>query len=66
MTGLAGETDPQILRIVSELLRLTAEECVFADDTEENLQAAVDLGFSPLFSRDPAAVVQRVRMAFGL
>lgn len=58
--------DARIFQLVLDRLELAAEECVFADDTEENLEAAVSLGFTPLFALDPAVVAQRIRMVFDL
>ena len=37
--------DPQIYRILLERYDLQAEECVFIDDTEENVSGAEKLGF---------------------
>ena len=37
--------DPQIYRILLERYDLKAEECVFIDDTEENVRGAEKLGF---------------------
>ena len=37
--------DPQIYRILLERYDLQAEECVFIDDTEENVRGAEKLGF---------------------
>jgi putative hydrolase of the HAD superfamily len=58
--------DPAIFRLVLDRLGLAAEQCVFVDDSEENLQAASDLGMTIVFSLDERVVAQRLRMLFGL
>ena len=55
-----------IFRLALERLGLTAGQCVFVDDSEENLQAASDLGMTIVFSLDERVVAQRLRMLFGL
>ncbi len=37
--------DPRMYRLLLERYRLQAEECLFVDDTEENVASARDLGF---------------------
>ena len=58
--------DPAIFRLALERLGLAAEQCVFVDDSEENLQTAGDLGMTIVFSLDEREVAQRLRMLFGL
>jgi putative hydrolase of the HAD superfamily len=58
--------DPRIFSVTLDRLGLNAAECVFVDDTEENLEAAVALGFTPLFALDPVEAARRIRMVFGL
>lgn len=58
--------DPAIFRIVLDELGLAADECVFVDDSEDNLQVAVDLGMTIVFSLDESEVARRLRMVFGL
>lgn len=43
--------DPQVYRLFLERFGLQAESCVFIDDTEENVTAARELGFSGIVFR---------------
>lgn len=43
--------DPQVYRLFLEQFGLQAESCVFIDDTEENVTAARELGFSGIVFR---------------
>ena len=51
---LAGRTkpDPEMYRMFLLKYGLRAEECIFIDDTEENVEAAKALGFSGIVFRD--------------
>ena len=51
---LAGRTkpDPEMYRMFLLKYGLRADECVFIDDTEENVEAAKALGFSGIVFRD--------------
>lgn len=46
--------DPRIYRISLEQMGLSAEECLFIDDTEANVQAAEKLGLNVYHYRGPA------------
>lgn len=58
--------DPEVYLLACERIGVSPAECVFADDSEENLQAAVDLGMTPLFALDERVAAARVRLVFGL
>jgi putative hydrolase of the HAD superfamily len=58
--------DPAVFRLTCDRLGVPAEQCVFANDSEENLKAAVALGMTPLFALDERVAASRVRLAFGL
>jgi putative hydrolase of the HAD superfamily len=45
--------EPEIFRLALKELGLTAEECVFVDDTEQYLQPAAELGFATVHAVDP-------------
>ncbi|MFC4562074.1 HAD family hydrolase [Nocardiopsis mangrovi] len=53
--------DPAIFRHACDGAGLAPEECVFIDDIEHNVQAAVDLGMTGILHRD--AVETRERLA---
>ncbi|MFJ9446435.1 HAD family hydrolase [Kitasatospora sp. NPDC101235] len=53
--------DPAIFRIVVDRLGVSAEECLFVDDSEMNLEAAAELGFTPLLGLDEDVVARRLR-----
>ena len=52
---LAGKTkpDPEMYRMFLESFQLQADECVFVDDTEENVEAAKTLGFTGIEFHSP-------------
>ncbi|ACU75722.1 HAD-superfamily hydrolase, subfamily IA, variant 3 [Catenulispora acidiphila DSM 44928] len=58
--------DPAVFQLVLDKLGLPAEECVFVDDSEENLQAAVDLGMTIVFALDERELSARLRTLLGL
>ena len=55
---LAGRTkpDPEMYRMFLEKFGLRAEECVFVDDTPENVAAAETLGFTGIVFKSPEAL----------
>ncbi|MFF4924906.1 HAD family hydrolase [Kitasatospora sp. NPDC001261] len=53
--------DPAIFRIVLDRLGVGADECLFVDDSESNLEAAAGLGFTPLLGLDEDVVARRLR-----
>ena len=58
--------DPAIFRLVLDRLGVTAEECLFVDDSEENLAAAQRLGFSSLHALDERVVAAQLRAVLRL
>lgn len=46
--------DPEIYRVSLQEIGLEATECLFIDDTEENIEAARKLGYSVFHYRQPA------------
>ncbi|WP_439681591.1 HAD-IA family hydrolase [Embleya sp. MST-111070] len=58
--------DPAIFRLVLGRLGVSAERCLFVDDSEENLAAAYRLGITPLLALDEKVVAARLRGVLGL
>ncbi|WP_331737646.1 HAD-IA family hydrolase [Streptomyces sp. NBC_00019] len=58
--------EPVIFRRVLSELGLTAEECVFVDDTEQYLAPAADLGFATVHAVDPARTVAALETLLGI
>ncbi|MFJ1708733.1 HAD-IA family hydrolase [Kitasatospora sp. NPDC088346] len=58
--------DPAIFRIVLDRLGVSADECLFVDDSETNLEAAAALGLTPLLGLDEDVVAKRLRDLLGL
>lgn len=58
--------DPAIFELVLDRLGLRAGECLFVDDSEENLVAARRLGFSTLHALDERVAAAQLRGALGL
>ncbi|MFE4666252.1 HAD-IA family hydrolase [Streptomyces sp. NPDC056716] len=58
--------DPAIFRLVLDKLGVPAEQCLFVDDSEENLAAAHKLGITPLLALDEEVVARRLRETLGL
>ncbi|MER7930740.1 HAD family phosphatase [Streptomyces sp. NPDC096057] len=58
--------EPEIFRLVLRDLGLTAEECVFVDDTEQYLAPAADLGFATVHAVDPARTVAALETLLGI
>lgn len=48
--GLA-KPDPRIYRLAADLAGVRPERCLFVDDSEENTEAATDLGMQPVHFR---------------
>lgn len=44
--------DPKMFRVMLEKLNLEPEECVFIDDSPQNIKAAVDIGMKTLLFKD--------------
>lgn len=58
--------DPRIFKLTAERLGLPTAECVFADDTEENLPPAQELGMGVLHAVDEREAVPHLRSLLGL
>ena len=56
--------DREIYLLMLEKMQLTAQDCVFVDDTAHNLPPAEDLGITVILARDPAATVSQLRDLF--
>ena len=55
--------DPQMFRCFLERFELRAEDCVFVDDTEENVAAARELGFKGIVFQTYDALLAELRKA---
>lgn len=58
--------DPRIFQITADKLGLRPEQCVFVDDTEDNLAAAARLGMTVVFALDEDEVARDLRQIFDL
>ncbi|MGP4050881.1 HAD-IA family hydrolase [Streptomyces sp. 2A115] len=58
--------EPEVFRLVLEELGLTAEECVFVDDTEQYLPPAAELGFATVHAVEPARTVAALEALLGI
>lgn len=58
--------DAAIFGLVLDKLGVSAERCLFVDDSEENLAAAYRLGITPLPALDEKVVAARLRGVLGL
>ncbi|MEV6183257.1 HAD-IA family hydrolase [Streptomyces sp. NPDC052015] len=58
--------EPEIFRIVLDELGLSAEECVFVDDTEQYLPPAAELGFATVHAVEPARTVAALETLLGI
>jgi putative hydrolase of the HAD superfamily len=58
--------DPAVFRLVLAKLDVPAGQCLFVDDSEENLAAAHRLGITPLLALDEKVVAGRLRDVLGL
>jgi putative hydrolase of the HAD superfamily len=58
--------DPLIFQLVLDRLGLAAEECLFVDDSEENLVAAQRLGMGALHALDERIASVQLRAMLGL
>jgi putative hydrolase of the HAD superfamily len=58
--------DPAIFRLTLDRLGVSAEQCLFVDDSEENLAAAYRLGITPVLALDERIVAARLREVLGL
>ncbi|MGY1499704.1 HAD family hydrolase [Streptomyces sp. QTS52] len=58
--------DPEIYSIMLGLMGLSAEDCVFVDDTARNLPPAEALGITTVLAATPADTIQQVEEFLGL
>ena len=58
--------DPAIFRLVLDRIGLVAGECLFVDDSEENLAAAQRLGISTLHALDERVASEQLRAVLRL
>ncbi|GAA1890773.1 HAD-IA family hydrolase [Streptantibioticus ferralitis] len=58
--------DPEIFQIALQHLGLPAEQCVFVDDTESYLPAAVDLGFATVHAKEPKQTISQLEDLLGV
>ncbi|MFG2791379.1 HAD family hydrolase [Streptomyces sp. NPDC048419] len=61
--GLA-KPDPRIFRLAAELAGTAPERCLFVDDSEENVEAAADLGMRAVHFREPADLERALEPLF--
>jgi putative hydrolase of the HAD superfamily len=68
LSELHGTRKPEreIFRLVLDQLGLTAEECVFVDDTEQHLPPAAELGFTTVHAVEPARTVAALEHLLGV
>ncbi|MDA8371310.1 MAG: HAD family phosphatase [Nocardiopsaceae bacterium] len=68
ISGEVGMRKPEsvIFRHALELVGLDAAECVFIDDIERNVRAAVELGMTGILHRDPWETRARLAEACGI
>ncbi|MFE7750265.1 HAD-IA family hydrolase [Streptomyces sp. NPDC057428] len=58
--------DPEIFRLVLKKLGLSAQECVFVDDTAHHLPAAAELGFAVVHAEEPAKTIGELEALLGV
>ncbi|GAB3448234.1 hypothetical protein GCM10027570_21550 [Streptomonospora sediminis] len=58
--------EPEIFEHAAELTGVPPEECVFIDDIEHNVHAAVELGMTGILHRSPADTRQRLAETCGI
>ncbi|MET9610384.1 HAD-IA family hydrolase [Streptomyces sp. NPDC006512] len=58
--------DQEIFEVSLKLLGLSAEECVFVDDTEGYLKPAEDLGFAVVHAQDPEQTISQLEALLGV
>jgi len=68
-TVISGEVgmrkpEPRIFRHTAALLDLGPENCVFVDDVEANVTAAISCGMTGVHHTDPALTQQRLTELF--
>ncbi|MGH3223009.1 MAG: HAD-IA family hydrolase [Streptosporangiaceae bacterium] len=58
--------DPAIFQLTLDQLRVPAASCVFADDTEANLETAAEMGMTVIHALDEQETASRLRAVLGL
>ncbi|MEY9215370.1 HAD family phosphatase [Thermobifida halotolerans] len=58
--------EPEIFRHALELVGLEPQDCVFVDDVESNVAAAVELGMTGIVHRDPGETRVRLEEICGI
>ncbi|MFB7493429.1 HAD-IA family hydrolase [Streptomyces sp. NPDC056161] len=58
--------EPEIFRLVLKSLELTADQCVFVDDTEQYLAPAAELGFATVHATDPRRTIAELEELLGV
>jgi putative hydrolase of the HAD superfamily len=57
--------DPEIYKIILDLMDMPGEACVFVDDTVRNLPPAAELGIATVLAVDPANTIRQIEDLFG-
>jgi len=58
--------DPEIFRLMLKKLGLSAQECVFVDDTAHHLPPAAELGFAVVHAEEPAKTIAALETLLGV
>ncbi|MGW3496301.1 HAD family hydrolase [Streptomyces sp. NPDC001020] len=58
--------EPEIFQLVLKELDLTADQCVFVDDTEQHLPPAAELGFATVHAREPRRTITELESLLGV
>jgi putative hydrolase of the HAD superfamily len=58
--------EPEIFQLVLEEFDLTADQCVFVDDTEQYLPPAAKLGFATVHAREPRRTIAELEGLLGV
>ncbi|MFI3169414.1 MAG: HAD family phosphatase [Faecalibacterium sp.] len=61
-----NKPEPQIYQVLLQKYELLAEECIFIDDTKENVQAACNLGFTGIVIKNSVNALVRNLRACGI
>ncbi|MFD6878565.1 MULTISPECIES: HAD-IA family hydrolase [unclassified Streptomyces] len=58
--------DPDLFRVSLKELGMSADECVFVDDTESYFRAAEELGFAGVHAQQPAQTISGLETLLGV
>ncbi|GGN91384.1 phosphoglycolate phosphatase [Streptomyces albiflavescens] len=58
--------EPAIFQLMLEMLAMSAEACVFVDDTEKYLAPAADLGLASVHAKDPIETIAQLEALLGV